>query len=347
MDTIAAKLISYENTGISINELQDIVRSSELEKKREVCSFLEDGKLTSLKDSPTLQIEEAIVMITTLLNYAEDVSHLSFDKSLDLNCVSKPEAFDDSNVVNSNQGLLLDDSVDGFQRRISNSFNPDQSRRFHDHKSFWSSVDPIIESESPKKDDDWLSSDVPDMSPDSFSFETSSPFKKKEFRATPSSLSHMSSVMSPISNVKSSPSKSTTLIDLDSPKVMTKPPRYSTPSSVQLSFDSETTPTENKLAGMVGIPSETPSRLTKQLEKTEYLLTVSEEKYARLQGQFSDIENEKSLFRKDIKELKGKNERLEVMVHEYETQLQQCKQQVNNTESVSNTAYSRLKGTLY
>jgi hypothetical protein len=146
----------------------------------------------------------------------------------------------------------------------------------------------------------------------------------------------MKSVLSPIKNPQS-PSKSVNLIELDSPHV-SKPPRFSTPTNMQLSFGSETTPTETKLAGMIGIPTESPTKLSKQLEKTELMLTEAEGLCARLENENKELVNEKMGLKKEFKDLKSKNERLEGMVQDYESQLSQLR--VSSTDTVT----SRIKG---
>jgi hypothetical protein len=361
MDAIVAKLVQYEETGVTVDQLQEIIENTELEQKRGISLLLQQGK----EGLQLLTPEEAVTLITTLMNYSEEMSLISGDRSgydlpsdiSDLNNVSKPDHFriDD----NSNAFLFGNDEPsfgenDSFDRNVG---SPSDVSRQSASQSFWGSVAPNLDSkkDSPfKKEEDWLSTDVPDQSPQkSFRFQVSSPeTNQKPTRIwNPSPLSKGHASLSPIPNPKSilkSPSVSNNLIDLNSPKVTHKPPsRFSTPSSTPYSFGSETTPTEERLAGLVGIPNESPSKWMKQIEKLETQLSSSENRCKLLDEKNVTLESESITLKRELRDLKSKNNSISKLLQDYEQQIHSFREQSSSAETLSNSVYTRLKGLIF
>jgi uncharacterized protein YdcH (DUF465 family) len=358
MDAIVAKLVQYEETGVTVDQLQEIIENTDLEQKRGIALLLQQGK----EGLQLLTPEEAVTLITTLMNYSEEMSLISGDRSgfdlpsdiSDLNNVSKPDHFrtqDNSHAILFGTDEPSFGENDSFERNLGSIGD---SSRLSQGKSFWKSVTPNLDSQkdSPfKKNDDWLATDVPEMSPQkSFRFPTASPITKQKpsFILTPSQLSKNYSSLSPIPNPKSIlKSPTNNLIDLNSPKVIQKPPsRFSTPSSTPYSFGSETTPTEERLAGLVGIPNESPSKWIKQIEKLESQLNSSENRCESLEEQTGSLENENGTLKRELRELKSKNESFAKLLQDYEQQIHTFREQSSSAETLSNSVYTRLKGIL-
>lgn len=90
--------------------------------------------------------------------------------------------------------------------------------------------------------------------------------------------------------------------------------------------------------------TESPLKLTKQIQKLETLLAQSEDRYHQSQETNQSLMADEQQLRKQVGDLKTKHADLNILLHEYELRIEELKNENQKYDSLNQSTHAKLKG---